>query len=81
MSLPVRERGLKPLNSPHISLITFVAPRAGAWIETHRVLETQSPALSLPVRERGLKHLRASTCHLDQWVAPRAGAWIETYPR
>ena len=33
-SPPARGRGLKPLISHETGLIGYVAPRAGAWIET-----------------------------------------------
>ena len=51
----MRERGLK-LAPPYELLSNFrVAPRAGAWIETHLGDTFHQPAESLPVRERGLK--------------------------
>ena len=38
----------------------YVAPRAGAWIETsQRVLGLPHLFASLPARERGLKHVKA----------------------
>ena len=33
-SLPMRERGLKPIGLDHNGEIAIVAPHAGAWIET-----------------------------------------------
>ena len=52
MSLPLRERGLKPVAalSAH-----NVAPPAGAWIETQNAARAGIME-SLPLRERGLKH-------------------------
>ena len=35
MSLPVRERGLKLRSYHYTHQLSDVAPRAGAWIETH----------------------------------------------
>ncbi len=35
LSLPVRERGLKPRYHSHLVEANVVAPRAGAWIETY----------------------------------------------
>jgi len=34
-SLPTRERGLKPVFTVRSGLKGYVAPYAGAWIETH----------------------------------------------
>ncbi len=34
MSLPMRERGLKHHQLAHMGNFVFVAPHAGAWIET-----------------------------------------------
>jgi hypothetical protein len=36
-SLPVRERGLKLFINSNKTAIQFVAPRAGAWIETRLI--------------------------------------------
>ena len=54
VSLPVRERGLKQLKM-QFDGHAFVAPRAGAWIETSIAVAFANFAWSLPVRERGLK--------------------------
>ena len=61
--------------------IGFVAPRAGAWIETCRHDAMPPLPRSLPVRERGLKRLLGIDCIAITAVAPRAGAWIETAGR
>jgi len=54
-----------------------VAPRAGAWIETHNKTLKRNLPVSPPVRGRGLKPF--PPCRLPKSrVAPRAGAWIET---
>jgi len=56
-----------------------VAPRAGAWIETHYGLFAPPHlAWSHPVRVRGLKPPGRIRHRRRVHVAPRAGAWIET---
>ena len=58
----------------------YVAPRAGAWIETkvkHKKLNDRLG--SHPVRVRGLKQSDKNPGKFFDIVAPRAGAWIETY--
>ena len=54
-SLPARERGLKPAEYNVYENHAFVAPRAGAWIETGSADQFQASVQSLPARERGLK--------------------------
>ena len=56
LSLPVRERGLKPYLPISGAAFEDVAPRAGAWIEIQIIEVTKSINASLPVRERGLKY-------------------------
>ena len=63
---------------PLLALSLAVAPFAGAWIETFRVLPRNPPLLSRPSRARGLKHVGLVCRHLLAVVAPFAGAWIET---
>ena len=57
----------------------YVAPHAGAWIETRLLRILQASTSSHPMRVRGLKlfcpYLDVPYCR----VAPHAGAWIETY--
>jgi len=55
----------------------YVAPRAGAWIETSHNNQLLEPIQSRPARARGLKH-NYVCLEFRPWVAPRAGAWIET---
>jgi len=76
-SHPVRVRGLKHQVFMH-SRFSYVAPRAGAWIET---IYTFTPGASEYVAPRagawietGIEPLTG----LQETVAPRAGAWIET---
>ena len=77
-SHPVRVRGLKHLGSALNTSIAYVAPRAGAWIETLSPSSGRETKSSHPVRVRGLKQQRLQNEYLDAMVAPRAGAWIET---
>ena len=51
----MRERGLKHTWIDNTSRPKYVAPHAGAWIETFRMLGSPRNRLSLPMRERGLK--------------------------
>ena len=58
--------------------MTYVAPRAGAWIET---FVTVSPAGLDPVAPRAgawIETGKESSQAKKIKVAPRAGAWIET---
>ena len=78
LSHPVWVRGLK-----HDMLLTpinmvLVAPRVGAWIETHHATGNNTPTTSHPVWVRGLKHPHPEACLAVGGVAPRVGAWIET---
>ena len=59
---------------------SFVAPHAGAWIETRQGLRRSGRPSSPPTRGRGSKRRRMGRglCRSD--VAPHAGAWIETTP-
>ncbi len=62
-----------------VMIVSFVAPRAGAWIETFNTLKPTFPDLqSRPARARGLKQLIKNMQVTVHGVAPRAGAWIET---
>jgi len=74
----VRVRGLKLVAESLVSRAAFVAPRAGAWIETLHRARGGLTVTSHPVRVRGLKLSRALHPPLELGVAPRAGAWIET---
>ena len=59
VSLPAWERGLKPALDINVDLSPWVAPRVGAWIETHRSPQTRRKPRSLPAWERGLKPIYA----------------------
>ena len=57
----------------------FVAPLAGAWIETClRLLPMRKYRPSRPSRARGLKRTGGGGILPRGGVAPLAGAWIET---
>ena len=52
MSLPARERGLKPKVFSFTLLDILVAPRAGAWIETCPIVQGRKSVIkSLLARE------------------------------
>ena len=55
MSHPIRVRGLKPVDIYKNVNAEDVASYTGAWIETVRLPETPSAAVSHPIRVRGLK--------------------------
>ncbi len=77
-SLPTRERGLKPVRSPHIVRVVFVAPHAGAWIETRQTRwDYYWPAVA-PHAGAWIETESADATSAPHEVAPHAGAWIET---
>jgi len=79
LSRPTRARGLKRCRLGRLSTGTFVAPHAGAWIETICQADLRAEVLSRPTRARGLKHRVEHLAHRNVCrVAPHAGAWIET---
>ena len=57
LSLPMRERGLKQ-SDPFAKWIAWVAPHAGAWIETHRI----------PVKS---SVIRTVAPHAGAWIETR----------
>ena len=66
-SHPLRVRGLKHVITPYPFRLFFVAPPAGAWIETyHTIIRVQQSSGSHPLRVRGLKHADADIT--DQMV-------------
>ena len=79
VSLPARERGLKPvtIGNGQDSLRSLPARERGLkQLLAHLDIRNECP--SLPARERGLKHPQGLTKEVTPLVAPRAGAWIET---
>ena len=56
-SLPLWERGLKLWEFIISSLLVFVAPLVGAWIEMcFKIIFNCNQSLSLPLWERGLNY-------------------------
>jgi len=56
----------------------YVAPHAGAWIETLKACCMDWAVESRPTRARGLKRIHQDLRRRRRRVAPHAGAWIET---
>ena len=57
MSHPMRVRGLKLPCHYNDLVVLYVAPHAGAWIETNvEIIEDYRHIVSHPMRVRGLKH-------------------------
>jgi len=61
-----------------VCAIGQVAPHAGAWIETARLLPRTMPGGSPLTQGRGSKPEKPRCSKSDRQVAPHAGAWIET---
>ena len=60
--------------------MSFVAPRAGAWIETLTLIEfIQIKVKVAPRAGAWIETLLLTVLTVYAHVAPRAGAWIETY--
>ena len=78
VSRPSRARGLKPAMASISCAGRFVAPLAGAWIETCAERRGKLRGLSRPSRARGLKQIIHAQMQPNAVVAPLAGAWIET---
>ena len=78
VSHPMRVRGLKPPHPCCKSPACWVAPHAGAWIETSANSSLAALLASHPMRVRGLKHYGDFAYEMLGQVAPHAGAWIET---
>ncbi len=76
LSLPVRERGLKPW-SQIFCTGSSVAPRAGAWIEAPTLPALHSQSSVAPRAGAWIEAGTISTREPQPLVAPRAGAWIE----
>ena len=78
MSPLTQGRGLKHINLNITRNGSFVAPHAGAWIETVITKNHTHPILSPLTQGRGLKRVMVKANALVDRVAPHAGAWIET---
>ena len=74
----MRVRGLKRLLTWSLRRWLYVAPHAGAWIETFMPGKLLTWRGSHPMRVRGLKHWLLDPNGMPVLVAPHAGAWIET---
>ena len=79
LSRPARARGLKLARGRLKSWSDYVAPRAGAWIETSYVTKSFTEFRVAPRAGAWIEtdHLTLFPVCADE-VAPRAGAWIET---
>jgi len=77
-SLPVRERGLKPVSTVNILMRSMSLPVRERGLKQESKFKDGGLLVSLPVRERGLKQAASNIIVGGTTVAPRAGAWIET---
>ena len=77
-SRPARARGLKPKNPEDFVLTPDVAPRAGAWIETHSIWYLLLTEYVAPRAGAWIETVEYGEIVDKYYVAPRAGAWIET---
>ena len=74
----MRVRGLKQVKKVGENSDYYVAPRAGAWIETDLSVEEHNLIYVAPRAGAWIETISANCCSNSQKVAPRAGAWIET---
>ena len=82
VSLPVRERGSKLGKGIGAIAGAYVAPRAGAWIETPSCARAGRPSpRRSPCGSVDRNLARCEKKLISRRVAPRAGAWIETARR
>ena len=77
MSLPSRERGLKYVKRISRSIIFFVAPLAGAWIEITGQRHSFLYAPVAPLAGAWIEIIQGYQEEGKADVAPLAGAWIE----
>ena len=80
-SLPSRERGLKHQIMSYGVPDNFVAPFAGAWIETPYSPDNIYSIFVAPFAGAWIETLQCQTARFPHAVAPFAGAWIETFLR
>ena len=78
VSLPTRERGLKPLILAAQCTQRQVAPHAGAWIETIKSTITKMHMVVAPHAGAWIETRSNPPVPPLEPVAPHAGAWIET---
>ena len=77
-SLPPRERGLKHTTPALAVGAVYVAPPAGAWIETSYTPSRFIFKMVAPPAGAWIETRKISTGSFSCGVAPPAGAWIET---
>ncbi len=56
----------------------YVAPRAGAWIETPEIIQDKGACRVAPRAGAWIETFNSTDMSVYGLVAPRAGAWIET---
>ena len=78
MSLPTRERGLKQPDRSIKMSKAWVAPHAGAWIETADSQNTGRGIYVAPHAGAWIETIVLHEIPTVAFVAPHAGAWIET---
>ena len=74
----MRVRGLKHPKKWKGKKAFWVAPRAGAWIETVFIANISTLKIVAPRAGAWIETCVARPLLLPPFVAPRAGAWIET---
>ena len=74
----MRERGLKDKLPLKPIIVMLVAPRAGAWIESHADNHLLDCEVVAPRAGAWIESAYPADPHNHQQVAPRAGAWIES---
>ena len=77
-SHPSRVRGLKLSRYRDFKLISWVAPFAGAWIETISLTASSAAAMVAPFAGAWIETSSLVRVAGKISVAPFAGAWIET---
>ena len=76
-SHPSRVRGLKLPSIKHLGFAAWVAPLAGAWIETLLEVTAHNYRAVAPLAGAWIETINQFAEIFGQ-VAPLAGAWIET---
>ena len=76
----MRVRGLKHDAVIDFELRNWVAPRAGAWVETCAFLIQDLTFVVAPRAGAWVETIVPDSHFCTVLVAPRAGAWVETWP-
>ena len=63
----------------HTIFTSQVAPRTGAWIETHSLMNLKALPMVAPRTGAWIETILRELQAKRRNVAPRTGAWIETY--